>query len=128
MAADKSTYENSKRRVEEWGRGTIKMADLAISAGLPHPEIEERGDCVTVRFRRADYVHSRQVEIGLTELQNTLLQLLRQSDRALALREIRMLIESRPSERRLREDLAILKSKGLSESTGHGRGARWKSL
>ncbi len=104
------------------------MADLATSAGLPHPEIEERGDCVTVRFRRADYVHSRQVEIGLTEQQNTLLQLLRQSDRALALREIRMLIESRPSERRLREDLAILKSKGLSESTGHGRGARWKSL
>ena len=37
--------------IEEWGRGTIKMAELAVSAGLPHPEIEEIGDCVTVRFR-----------------------------------------------------------------------------
>ena len=29
--------------IEEWGRGTIKMAELAMSAGLPHPEIEEKG-------------------------------------------------------------------------------------
>ena len=40
--------------IEEWGRGTIKMAELAASAGLPCPEIEESGDCVTVRFRRPD--------------------------------------------------------------------------
>ena len=37
--------------IEEWGRGTLKMVELATSAGLPRPEIEERGDCVTVCFR-----------------------------------------------------------------------------
>lgn len=37
--------------IEESGRGTIRMAELAASAGLPHPEIEAIGDCVTVRFR-----------------------------------------------------------------------------
>ena len=46
--------------IEEWGRGTLKMAELALSAGLPRPEIEERGDCVTVRFRRSDYVRPNQ--------------------------------------------------------------------
>lgn len=37
--------------IEERGRGTTRMAELAASAGLPHPEIEAIGDFVTVRFR-----------------------------------------------------------------------------
>ena len=43
---------------EEWGHGTLRMAELATSARLPRPEIEERGD-LTVSFRRADYVPPR---------------------------------------------------------------------
>ena len=42
--------------IEAWGRGTIKMAELAASAGLPRPEIEDAGGCVTVRFRPSRYV------------------------------------------------------------------------
>ena len=114
--------------IEEWGSGTIKMAELATSAGLPCPEIEERGDYVTVRFRRADYVPSQQDESGLTEPQYTILKLLHQSDHALALREIRSLVKPQPSKRQLRRDLATLKAKSLVKSTGRGRGARWKSL
>lgn len=135
--------------IEEWGRGTIRMADLAISAGLPRPEIEERSDCVTVRFRRADYVssppareerllfgdapRSRRVdqvsaEADLTEQQNAILALLHRSDRALALREIRSLTGQQTNERRLRQDLVTLKARGLVESTGRGRSARWKPL
>ena len=114
--------------IEEWGRGTIKMADLATSAGLPRPEIEERGDCVTVRFRRADYVPPRHDDGELTEQQRTVLTLLYRSDRALALRDIRAALGPQANERRLREDLANLKAKGLVESTGVGRGARWNPL
>ena len=112
--------------IEEWGRGTIKMAELATSAGLPHPEIEEIGDCVTVRFRRTREAPVRESEADLTDQQSTILRLLRGSDRALALREIRSLAGQQTNERRLREDLAILKSKRLAQSTGRGRGARWK--
>ena len=36
--------------IEEWGRGTLKMAALTTAAGLPRPEIEDAGGCVTVRF------------------------------------------------------------------------------
>ena len=114
--------------IEEWGRGTIKMADLATSAGLPRPGIEERGDCVTVRFRRADYVPSRRDDGELTEQQRTVLTLLHRSDGALALRDIRAVLGDQVNERRLREDLATLKAKGLVESTGMGRGARWNPL
>ena len=37
--------------IEQWGRGTIRMAELATSAGLSEPEIEAAGGGVTVRFR-----------------------------------------------------------------------------
>ena len=114
--------------IEEWGRGTIKMAELATSAGLPRPEIEDRGDSVTVRFRRADYLPPRQVDGELTKQQRTVLTLLHQSDGALALRDIRAALGSQAKERQLRGDLATLKAKGLVESTGVGRGARWKPL
>ena len=52
--------------IEEWGCGTIKMTDLATSVGLLCPEIEQRGDCVTIRFRRSDSTSALQPEDGLT--------------------------------------------------------------
>ena len=113
--------------IEEWGRGTIKMAELATNAGLPQPEIKESVGSVTVCFRRGHETPSRQVEDGLTNQQSAILRLLRDSDHALALREIRSMTGQQTDERRLREDLAILKSMGLADSTGHGRGARWKA-
>ena len=44
--------------IEEWGSGTLKMADLASSSGLPVPEIEDDGGAVTVRFRHSLFVPS----------------------------------------------------------------------
>ena len=37
--------------IEEWGSGTLRMAELASSAGIPVPEIEDVDGAVTVRFR-----------------------------------------------------------------------------
>ncbi len=45
--------------IEEWGRGTLKMAELATSAGLPRPEIEDASGAVTVRFRHGQFVPSQ---------------------------------------------------------------------
>ena len=59
--------------------------------------------------------------------QQAIIELLEQSDRALALREIRSQLGPQTNERRLREDMAVLKARGLAEP-GHGRGARWKFL
>ena len=113
--------------IEEWGRGTIKMADLSTSMGLPRPEIEQRGDCVTVRFLRRDSASIRQAGGGLTESQQAVVALLRRSDAGLALREIRSLLDEPLSDSQLRRLLAVLKAKGLVRAAGHGRGARWKA-
>ena len=113
--------------IEQWGRGTIRMADLAMSMGLPRPEIEQRGDCVTVRFRRKDAASIRQAGGRLTEPQQAVLALLRRSDSGLALREIRPLLDEQLSNPQLRRCLAALKARGLARATGHGRGARWNA-
>ena len=113
--------------IEEWGRGTIKMADLTTSMGLPRPEIEERNNCVTVRFRRKDAISVRQSGGGVTELQQAVLALLHRFDAGLALREIRPLLNEQLSDTQIRRYLAALKAMGLARATGHGRGARWRA-
>ena len=109
--------------IEEWGRGTLKMAELATAAGLPRPEIEERDDCVTVCFRVGQVVPSRR---ALIERQEAILALLDQADDGLALREIRAQLALSASERQVKRALAALKTRGLTVSAGHGRAARWR--
>ena len=123
--------------IEEWGRGTLKMAELTAAAGLPRLEIEDAGGCVTVRFRHGRVTPVRlpaTVDAGsfggqeagdLSERRQALLALLDHAGRSLALREIRGRLWPQATERQLRRDLAFLKAKGLIAPTGHGRGARW---
>ena len=112
--------------IEQWGRGTLKMVELTISAGLPPPQIEDTSGCVTVRFRPSQYVPPQRVGRGLTEQQRKILSLLDQ--RSLALSEVCSLLGAETIKRQVREDLAILKALRLVDGTGHGRGARWSRL
>ena len=112
--------------IEEWGRGTLKMAELATSAGLPRPEIEERGDCVTVCFRHGQVVPSRRTGHDLLERQEAILALLDRADDGLALREIRAQLALYASERQVKRALTALKNRGLAVSTGRGPAARWR--
>jgi len=114
--------------IEEWGRGTIKIAELVTSAGLPHPEIEDYRDCVTVRFWNPEYTPLQYHDYDLTEQQRTVLTILEQSDGAMALRNIRTILGSQTDERRLSKDLVILRKKGLVTLSGTGRGALWKPI
>lgn len=112
--------------IESWGRGTIKMAELAQLAGLPRPEIEDAGGCVTVRFLPARYQPPQRVARDLSERQRELLSLLEASQGGLALREIRSALRGRWFEWQIKEDLALLKQLELVETRGHGRGAYWR--
>lgn len=111
--------------IEQWGRGTIKMRELVTDAGLPAPEIEDVGGCVTVRFRTGTYVPTH-VEREVTDRQRAILTLLAGGRGGLALREIIPQLEKSPTPRQVQDDLRILRTLGLAISTGHGRGARWK--
>ena len=111
--------------IERWGRGTIKMRELTISAGLPAPEIKDAGGCVTVRFRPGTYV-PRRVEWEVTERQQAILALLAESGAGSAFREIVHKLGNSSNWWQIRDDLQVLRALGLATVEGHGRGARWK--
>lgn len=114
--------------IEEWGRGTLKMADLAISAGLPRPEIEERGDSLTVRFRHTDHILSKHDRNGLVRRQEAILDLLGRFEDGLPLREIMPRLGADTSERQVKRALTALRNRKLAESYGRGLAARWKRI
>ena len=111
--------------IEEWGRGTLEMAELATSAGLPHPEIEDAGGCVTVRFRHSQFVPQRRSGSDMQARQESILALLEHTNDGLSLREICIHIGPHVSERQVRRTLAVLRERGLAMSTGRGLAARW---
>ncbi len=112
--------------IEAWGRGTLKMAELAQQAGLPRLEIEDAGGCVTVRFRPSGYVPPHRATRELTERQRLVLAQLAQRPGSLAVREITAALGLSESPWKIREDLATLKGLGLVQTSGWGRGARWE--
>lgn len=114
--------------IESWGRGTLKMAELMQQAGLPRPEIEDAGGCVTVRLRPSRYVPPQRVGRDVTERQQDILALLAGEGAGLALRDIHARLGEGITERQVRDDLTTLRTLGLAVSSGHGRGARWKRL
>lgn len=114
--------------IEQWGRGTIKMAELATAAGLPRPSIEDFAGCVTVCFRHSRYIPPQPVGLSLTDRQQAILSVLRLADEGLALREIRERLgplDDAWQVRQVQQDLATLKKSGLARVSGHGRGAKW---
>lgn len=122
--------------IERWGRGTLKMADAAIAAGLPPPEIEDAGGCVTVRFRHsgmpagfAGTAHTGRSRMELQDLsqhQRNILNLLNQAERPLALREINERVPDSVTVRQIKRALARLRKLGHVTVAGSGLSARWK--
>ena len=112
--------------IEQWGRGTIKMAELTAAAGLPRPEIEDNGHSVTIRFLPSRYVPPHRVGHNLTERQRTILALLNESGGGLALREILTYLEEDIDRRQVQRDLAMMKELNLVTNSGQGRAVRWQ--
>lgn len=114
--------------IEAWGRGTLRMAELAASAGLRHPEIEDAGGCVTVRFWPPVSLPLPRVARDLSDRQREILTVLDAAPGGLPLREIHARLGRTATERQVREDLATLRARDLAVPSGHGRGARWNRV
>ena len=112
--------------IENWGRGTIRMAELTEQAGLPRPEIEDSGGAVTVRFRPGRYIPPQRVARDLTERQRAILAILDETPHGVALRDILPRLVNGATARQVREDLQMLRTLDLAGPTGRGRGARWQ--
>ena len=113
--------------IEEWGRGTLKMAEMMASAGLPPPEIEDANGAVTARFRPSRYVPPQRIGLDLTELQRAILATLSDSQ-GMALRDVCSRLDPNTSERMIRRNLATLRTLKMVRVTGRGRGAKWLRL
>ena len=114
--------------IERWGSGTLKIAEHVSAAGLPPPEIEDDGGCVTVRFRHGQFVPQQPTGIGPIERQKAILALLDRAEDGLTLREICAQLALHASERQVRRTLATLRDRRLAVSTGRGPAARWICL
>ena len=119
--------------IEEWGSGTLKMAGLATSAGLPAPEIDDDGGAVTVLFRpgaayAAPPLILDEPPATVAGLADQILTLLANSEDGLARREIISRLGSDIRERQVRSALEELKERGKAVPMGHGRSARWKRV
>ncbi len=111
--------------IEQWGRGTLRIAELIEQAGLAEPEFEERGGEVVVRFFPTGYVPPRRVDHPLTDLQQQLLRALAEIGPAL-LNEILTLLPAGVASRTVQYNLGTLRELDLVELQGWGRGARWR--
>ena len=110
--------------IEKWGSGTLKMAEQTSAAGLPVPEIEDDGGCVTVRFRHGQFVPHRG---DMNERQAAIIALLDRVDDGLTIREIQARLAPAVSQRQVRRALESLRDRGLV-SAGLGPSALWKRV
>jgi ATP-dependent DNA helicase RecG len=110
--------------IEQWGRGTIKMAELTQEAGLVPPQFDASSTEVTVRFRPTRYVPPMRVGHDLSPLQRELLAILAQTGPA-ALGQVMSALGDDVSQRTVQDNLQLLRRLDLVEVVGVKRGARW---
>lgn len=108
--------------IEEWGSGTLKMAELMSQSGLPSPEIEDVGGCVTVRFRHGKIMPKQYKQNKPVELRREILAMINGAEDGLSRREILAQIGAGVSERQVRRILEELKESDLIVPVNHGRG------
>ena len=114
--------------IEEWGSGTLKMAEMTSSAGLPVPEIEDDGGAVTVRFRHGRFVPQPATSgmSGPEERREMILALLEGVEDGLTRQELHARLGPDVSERQVRRALSELRNGGLVVSTNRGPLTRWR--
>lgn len=112
--------------IENWGRGTIRMVELARAAGMPDPEIDANRHCVTIRFNVARYVAPSRVSHDLSPLQQSILQALSETGPS-SLAQLAGELGGHIHRRTLQDNLQILRSFGLVELHGGGPASfRWR--
>ena len=110
--------------IEQWGRGTLKIGELARQAGLPTPAFTEAAGCVSVLFEHGQASPPATAHEQLTRHQDEILGLLGRA-RWVALRDFRGAMSGKLSDSQIKAELNVLRDAGLINNAGHGRGAFW---
>ena len=112
--------------IEAWGRGTQRIVEQCVRAGLPEPDFGQQAGSTWVRFLpRPEGPRPAALRLDLTHLQRAILGLI-EREGPLALRELAGRLEDAPPHRALRAEMYRLRDQGLVEAVGRGRGATWR--
>jgi len=111
--------------IEKWGRGTQKIIELCLHAGLREPEFLERAGEVGVRLWAAAGVTTKEADADLTPRQREVLNAVASLGEA-GVEEIRQRLRSPPSVRMVQRLLAALMESGRVLRTGKGRSTRYR--
>ncbi len=110
--------------IEQWGRGTLKMVELAERAGQPQPVFEVRGGEFVVTFKPTGYVPPTRVRHELTPFQQEILEVLAREG-GLSSDRLRPFLSVQVKEWKILTELANLAHLGLVRKIGVTRGVRW---
>lgn len=118
----------SRGMIEKWGMGTIKIFDGCKEHGLPDPIFTEYSGGVSVAFMYDKpmtkvKLNNKNVEY-LTRRQQKIVNILDRSLELTAMEIFEQLGESIAA-RTLRDDLSVLKGRGLIDSKGRSRHTVW---
>jgi ATP-dependent DNA helicase RecG len=113
--------------IEKWGRGTQRIVEMCQAGGYPEPEFIEEAGMVTVRFPLGKYAPPTLVRHGLSVRQREVLAILSDGGQWMV-KDILARLQPTPAKRTLQDDLTMLRSLGLIQSSGRGAGARWVLL
>lgn len=118
--------------IEKWGRGTNRMIDWTLDAGLASPELIDSGHDFRVRFAAAPALSQplpvpRELPSDLTQVQQDVWNAL---DRlgTVPLREIRAELADSYSEDQIQRALQALRKNGHARRTGATRSSKWSSI
>jgi ATP-dependent DNA helicase RecG len=113
--------------IEIWGRGTLKMVELAEAAGLPSPEFECVANEFTVRFRSRSRIGGASQSVShASDLREAILSLLHAETDPLAISEILVRLGEKHSRRTVQDKLAKLRSEKIVTTSGTGRWTKWR--
>ena len=117
--------------IDTWGRGTLKMIELAGRAGLPDPEYETPAGSFVVRFRPSSYLPRHVVNLGLTDRQRAVLQVIGRAG-PVSTRELSGRLADLPDldvgvgMRTVQDETRLLRQLDLIEAVGRGPSSRWR--
>lgn len=112
--------------IEVWGRGTLKMTELALAAGLPAPEFECVAHEFTVRFASQTGMRKTSATSAIIGIRDAIVCVLRESSEPMSLSEIIVSVGGSASRRAVQDHLAKLRDEKVLTTTGSGRWTRWK--
>lgn len=110
--------------IENWGRGTIRIIELATRAGLPQPQFEDQRIASVVRLLSSYQTPPVPWPDDLTPLQIQVLSVL-QENGPLSISQIDNRLPVAVGGRGIQRVLRSLREYGLIELIGEKRGARW---